>query len=231
MKRLLLAASVLALMSGASFAADLAPQPVEPVAPAYMPYSWTGFYVGLNAGGAWNDSKWKSVPGVTLFPSFNTNGSGFIYGAQAGYNYQFDQFVVGLEGDFSGSTVKGDGSCAGTPARCRTKQDWLASIRARAGYAFDRLLIYGTGGVAFTQYKNDETFPQAVSWGDSTRTGWTVGLGVEYAVTDHITAGVEWKYYDFGDKKENARNFPFGPATIKFKETENTVIAKVNYKF
>ncbi|WP_348536017.1 outer membrane protein [Labrys sp. LIt4] len=230
MKRLLLAASVLTLLSGASFAADLAPQAVEPVAPAYAPYSWTGFYVGLNAGGAWNDSKWSPVAGVTSFPSFNTNGSGFIYGAQAGYNYQINQFVVGLEGDFSGSTVKGDGSCAGTAARCETKQDWLASIRGRVGYAFDRLLIYGTGGVAFTQYKNRETSPISVSWGDSTRTGWTVGLGAEYAITDHITAGVEWKYYDFGDKNENA-NPVINPSAIKFKETEHTVIGKINYKF
>jgi outer membrane immunogenic protein len=194
MKSLLIACSILALGTASAMAADLAPQPVEPVVPVVLPFSWTGFYVGLNAGGAWNNSKWKAAPPITVFPSFNTNGDGFIYGAQAGYNYQIDQFVVGLEGDISGSTVKGDGSCAGTPARCQTQQDWLASVRARVGYAFDRLLIYGTGGVAFTSYNNEQTTPIHVGWDENTRTGWTAGLGVEYAITDHITAGLEWKY-------------------------------------
>lgn len=72
-----------------------------------MPYSWTGFYVGAQVGGAWNDSRWSplSAPG---FDPFNTNGSGVVYGGQIGYNYQINRFVIGIEGDFAGSAAKGD---------------------------------------------------------------------------------------------------------------------------
>lgn len=203
-------------------AADL----VEPV--AAMPYSWTGFYVGAQVGGAWNNSRWSpaSVPG---FVPFNTNGSGVVYGGQIGYNYQINQFVIGIEGDFAGSTVKGDDQCSTVPGtNCETKQDYLGSVRGRLGYAVDRFLIYGDAGVAFTKYKLAETdFPQ--SFGGGARVGWTAGLGAEYAFTDHWTAGVEWNYYDFGSK-DGASSF--NPAfVLSARETENTVVARINYKF
>ncbi|WP_214477736.1 outer membrane protein, partial [Mesorhizobium sp. dw_380] len=164
----------------------------EPVGAA--PYSWTGFYVGAQVGGAWNDSRWSPVGGLGFVP-FNTNGSGVVYGGQIGYNYQINQFVIGIEGDFAGSTVKGDDQCSTTAGTtCETKQDYLGSVRGRLGYAVDRFLIYGDAGVAFTKYKFAETdFPQ--SFGGGSRVGWTAGLGAEYAFTDHWTAGVEWNYY------------------------------------
>lgn len=203
-----------------ALAADFVPQTTGPTS-----YTWTGFYVGANVGGAWNDSKWSDFGG----PEFNTNGSGAVYGGQIGYNYQIQQFVLGVEADFDGSSVKGDNQCSSTVGSvCRTKQDWLASVRGRAGYAFDRLLIYGTGGVAFTKYKFDQIVLLDQSWNGGSRTGWTAGLGAEYALSDHITAGVEWKYYDFGKKTGDGG---ISPPSIGFKETENSVIAKVNYKF
>lgn len=224
--KLRFAAVALLLSTTSVFAADLAPAPVEPIAPiAYAPFDWTGFYVGVNVGGAWNDSKWSGFAA----PSFNTNGSGVIYGGQIGYNYQINQFVLGLEGDFNGSSVDKKNQCSNVAGSvCRTEQNWLGSIRARAGYAFDRLLIYGTGGVAFTDYDFSQTAALPQSWGSGSRTGWTAGLGVEYAITDHITAGVEWKYYDFGRKTGSGG---VAPAAVRFNETENTVIAKLNYKF
>lgn len=221
----------LALIFSAAFLAAsspvLAADLVEPV--AAMPYSWTGFYVGAQVGGAWNDSRWSPTtpPG---FDPFNTNGSGAVYGGQIGYNYQINQFVIGIEGDFAGSAVKGDSQCPATPgSNCQTKQDYLGSVRGRLGYAIDRLLIYGDAGVAFSKYKFAETQLLLQSFGGGSRVGWTAGLGAEYAFTDHWTAGVEWNYYDFGSK-DGASSI--NPAfVLKARETENTVVARINYKF
>ena len=222
--------AVVTMSSFAASAADLPTTKGPPPAPAYIPpYSWTGFYIGGQLGGAWNDSHWSPVPGGGAFASFGTPGSGFLYGGQAGYNYQIGQFVLGVEGDVSGLDLTGDSQCStSVGTTCRTRQDWLGSIRGRAGFAVDRLLFYADGGVAFTDYRFAETTPFAQSWGGGSRTGWTVGLGAEYAITDHFTGGVEYNYYDFGSAVGSGG---FGPTSIKFREFENTVVAKVSYKF
>jgi outer membrane immunogenic protein len=220
MKLALLCSAAFLAVSSTAMAADL----VEPV--AAMPYSWTGFYIGAQVGGGWNDSRWSG----DTFPTFNTNGSGAVYGGQIGYNYQIDQFVIGIEGDLAGSSVKGDNQCAGGPgSNCQTKQDYLASVRGRLGYAIDRVLIYGDGGVAFTKYKFRETQPFQQSFDGGNRVGWTAGLGAEYAFTDHWTAGVEWNYYDFGSKSGASSVIP--AFSVKNRDTENTVVARINYKF
>jgi outer membrane immunogenic protein len=223
--------ALLALSGIAARAADLptvkGPPPAP--APAYVSYSWTGFYIGGQLGGAWNDSSWSTAPGMLPFPAFGTPGSGFLYGGQAGYNYQIGQFVLGAEGDLSGLALTGDNQCSNAVGTtCQTTQDWLGSIRARAGFAIDRLLIYGDGGVAFTDYHFAETVGVLQSWGRGSWTGWTLGLGAEYALTDHITAGVEYNYYDFGAAVAGGGT---PPSSIKFTESENTVVAKVSYKF
>lgn len=225
MKLALLCSVAFMAVSSPVLAADL----VQPV--ATMPFSWTGFYVGGQAGGGWNDSHWSptttSFPGV--FIPFNTNGSGGIFGGQIGYNWQMDQYVIGVEGNLAGSTVKGDGECAGnTGSDCQTKQDYLGSVRGRLGYAVDRFLIYGDAGVAFTKYKFRQIdFPQ--SFGGESRVGWTAGLGVEYAFTDHWTAGVEWNYYDFGSKSGESDRQP--GFSVDNRDIENVVVGKINYKF
>ncbi|TPL40239.1 outer membrane protein [Mesorhizobium sp. B2-4-6] len=218
----------LALLCSVAFLAATSPvlaaDLVQPV--ATMPFSWTGFYVGGQAGGGWNDSRWSG----NGFPTFNTNGSGGIFGGQIGYNWQIDQYVIGIEGDFSGSTVKGDNQCAASPGTtCETKQDYLGSVRGRLGYAVDRFMIYGDAGVAFTKYKFAEVdlFPQ--SFGGGSRVGWTAGLGVEYALTDHWTAGVEWNYYDFGSKSGESDQQP--GFFVDNRDTQNVVVGKINYKF
>ncbi|CDX59178.1 Outer membrane protein [Mesorhizobium plurifarium] len=218
MKLSLLCSVAFLAASSPVLAADL----VQPV--AGMPFSWTGFYVGGQAGGGWNDSHWSG----SFFP-FDTNGSGGIFGGQIGYNWQIDQYVIGIEGDLAGSTVKGDNQCSvATGTTCETKQDYLASVRGRLGYAVDRFLIYGDAGVAFTKYKIaevDSTTPQ--TFGGGSRVGWTAGLGAEYALTDHWTAGAEWNYYDFGTRT----GFDAGGQLLRNRDTENTVVGKINYKF
>ncbi|WP_245429381.1 outer membrane protein [Mesorhizobium sp. WSM3860] len=168
----------------------------------------------------WNDTHWTG----NTFP-FTTKGSGGVFGGQIGYNYQVGQYVIGIEGDLAGSSVKGDNEFVF--ANLTTKQDYLGSLRGRLGYAFDRFLIYGDGGAAFTNYKFSETLvfpPFFQSLGGGSHVGWTAGLGVEYAFTDHWTAGVEWNYYDFGTRST------LSPPVYN-RDTENVVVGKINYKF
>jgi outer membrane immunogenic protein len=228
MKVCAIAVAAVLLGAGSALAADLPTVKGAPPAPAAPQFSWTGFYVGGQLGGAWNSSEFGVASGPPAAP-FLTDGGGVIYGGQAGYNYQFGQFVIGVEGDFAGSTMVGNAQCStviGT--NCRTSQDWLGSVRARVGAAFDRLLVFGDGGVAFTQYRFSQNVPVTQSWGSGGRTGWTLGVGAEYAVSDHVTAGVEYNYYNFGDAVGTGG---FGPTSIKFTESENTLVAKLNYKF
>jgi outer membrane immunogenic protein len=238
MKASVLAVSLALAAAGPALAADLPTTKGPPPAPmmAYVPYSWTGFYIGGQLGGAWNESDWSRPAGSTFnTAAYGDPGSGFLYGGQAGYNYQINQFVLGVEGDIAGSTIKADTTCIATTgpiagATCQTKQDWLASVRARGGYAFDRFLLYVDGGVAFTDYNFAETTLAPKTFGSGSRTGWTIGLGLDYAFTDHIIGGVEYNYYNFGAR--NGANLA-GPSTglIRFNESENTVAATLSYKF
>jgi outer membrane immunogenic protein len=117
-------AVVIALFGiGPALAADLPPPASPPLPPPILPsYSWTGWYGGLQLGGAWEKSNWRL---------FSQTGSGFLYGGQLGFNYQIDQFVFGAEGDVTGSTLKADSICAAVAGtNCRTSMDYLASLRA-----------------------------------------------------------------------------------------------------
>src|SRR5579872_2576180 len=150
MKRLLIVATLALSAGGQALAADLpAPRPVPP--PAYVPvaplFSWTGFYIGINGGGAFGTSSWSDPNDV---PTGNFSTSGALVGGTLGGNYQLGSFVLGVEGDGDWSNVRGttfNTSCA--VVGCTTKSDWLATVRGRAGWAWDRVLFYGTGGAAF----------------------------------------------------------------------------------
>jgi outer membrane immunogenic protein len=171
-----LAVVIILLAVEPTMAADIAsPPPPPPPAPApppiASPYSWSRLYGGVRLGGAWDDSEWRL---------FSQSGSGFLYGGQLGFNYQISQFVLGAEGDLSGSTLTADGICAANVGtNCQTQMNYLASVRARAGMAFDRLLVYGDGGVAFGGFKFAQTEGLLQSWDATTHIGWTAGTGVE----------------------------------------------------
>jgi outer membrane immunogenic protein len=219
MNKLLLAVSFVALSSSA-FAADLAPQPVEPVVPTVLPFSWTGFYAGVHAGADFGKAEVR-VPAVPVRADFD--GTGFLGGAHAGYNAQFDGgFVVGLEGDIDYSSLS---KTKDLGAIVKFRNEWQGSIRARAGYAFDRFLPYLTGGVAFGDVKFTSNGITAVS---DTRVGWTVGGGVEYAVTDNWLVRAEVRYVDLGEKSTF-----IAPAGVRAKTSFESVNATlgVSYKF
>ncbi len=243
MKKLLLAGSVIALTSGAAFAADLAPAPVEPVAPVYVPYSWTGFYVGAQAGYAWANTDialYRAVPPRLLAGRTSSSPDGGFGGGFAGYNYQFEgNYVLGAEADFNGSDINATdplvipGAGVIPAINTSSKMDWFGSVRLRAGYAFDRFLPFITGGYAFGHLKNEvvNTVGPIRIPADDTMSGWTIGAGLEYAITDHILARVEYRYTDYGNKDSLAHNNLGVPGILKRDFKTNDVRVGVSYKF
>ena len=205
------------LCAGPAMAADLAPYPSEPAAPAqvYLPYSWTGFYIGAHAGYGFGnvDPKLAGAP----LDSFDING--FVGGVHAGYNYQMNQFVLGVEADADLTSIHGSTFDPVLGATDKLSVPWQGSVRGRLGYAWDRFLLYGTGGVAFADAK--------LAGGNSKGlVGWTLGAGVEYAFTDSLSGRVEYRYSDFQRATFTA---PAGPIRSKFDESQ--VLVGISYKF
>jgi outer membrane immunogenic protein len=189
MKKILLASVALFGFAGAASAADLPVRaaPPAPIIAAVPVFTWTGFYVGVNAGYGWNANDSITVGGLTF--DLDDEG-GFVGGAQAGYNYQIGSFVVGLEGDIQYADFGGDDRFDfdgdGILDDDFNTSDWFGTVRARAGVAFDRALIYATGGFAFAD----------------NATGWTVGGGLEYAFTNNLSAKIEGLYVNL-DQDDN----------------------------
>ena len=229
-------AAALALAAGGhALAADLPqPGPPPPRAPAtYVPvpvpvFTWSGVYIGVNGGYAFGTSNWNDpVDG----PTGNFNTTGYLAGGTVGGNYQWGQFVFGVEGDWDWSNLNGTSftNCIGG---CETKSDWLATARFRAGYAWDRILFYGTGGGAFGNLQAGwGTYP----FSSSTQIGWTAGAGVEFALSPNWTAKVEYLYVDLGNQScafaNCAGGYPSTSVATAVTLTENVVRVGVNYKF
>jgi outer membrane immunogenic protein len=187
-------------------AADLpvrpAPAPMAPV--AYAPaaiYNWTGVYIGGQLGAGFGNSSWTD-PLTGAKNNFNS-GAGFLGGAQVGGNLQFNMLVVGVEGDFNWSSLKASGTDSIGNA-INSNVNWTSTVTGRIGAAFDRLLVYGKGGVAFAQGQNGFTDLFGNSAGvTSTRTGWTAGAGLEYGITRNLSAKIEYDYLGFGSQTLN----------------------------
>ena len=228
MKRILMAAALALAAGGQALAADLPqPAPPPPRAPAtYVPvpvpvFSWTGIYFGINGGYGFGTGDFSS--GATV-----SSVNGFLVGGTLGGNYQWNQFVLGIEGDGAWTNLDGTTTTTCGPPSCEVKSTWLATARGRAGYAIDRILIYGTGGGAFG---NVQAAAGALPFSSSTQTGWTAGAGVEFAFTPNLTGKVEYLYVDLGSLA-CAQAICGGPATGRGLDlTENVVRVGVNYKF
>lgn len=193
----LLAVAAFALTPPA-FAADLGPTYVEPAAP--IMWSWSGFYVGAQLGYAWGDFDTVATTGGVVFASGSDDANGFVGGIHIGVNWQVDNIVFGLEGDIEATGIDGHAVDAVFGVESFMDADWQGSLRARLGFAVDNWMPYITAGVAFT----DVDFSSGLiggpydTWSD-TATGWTVGLGVEYAFSPNWSARLEYRYTDFGD--------------------------------
>jgi outer membrane immunogenic protein len=233
MRRQILLASVGAIaISGSAFAADLRPPPV------YLPpppiFSWSGLYMGGQVGYAWGSDPIDAVD--TLFGDegfFNANPSGVIGGAHLGYNLQIGQWVAGIEGTVDGTSIEGTAAAA-TGVTMTTRSEVQGSIRARVGIAWNRWLIYGTGGAAFAGNTDGyiNNVPALSETDSKTRSGWTVGGGVEYAMTDNWSLRAEYRYSDFG----RSPDFPFptltlGNVSFTHHLTESQIQAGFSYRF
>jgi outer membrane immunogenic protein len=253
--------AVATFLAAASLSAQAADLPAAPVykapPPAPSGYNWTGFYVGLNAGGAWGSSAITTTLNPTPNPPNNAavaaadsptiNSSGFTGGIQAGYNWQTGNFVLGVEADFDylglrGSQNAGGAFPVGNPGTFATSNsvqtDWLFTARPRLGVLFNGWLVYGTGGLAvtdpqFNSVKTD-TFNQneAASFA-TTRVGWTIGGGGEYALGNGWSLKAEYLYADFGSVSVAALQPPANVITFTHNVplTTNIVRGGINFKF
>jgi outer membrane immunogenic protein len=226
-KFLLTSVAALGLIAaGAASAADLPSRKGPVMAPvAYVPaFTWTGFYVGANAGYAWGQIDSTNLGIVNPF----SDPDGFIGGGQIGYNYQINQFVLGLEADFQGADLKSRATNFAGTVSASNEINWFGTVRGRVGYAFDRFLPYFTGGFAYGNVKNKITAPTFAFSDDNTQYGWTIGGGLEYAFTNNLTAKVEYLYVDL-DKE--SFSVPGGTFNANVETKFSVVRAGLNYKF
>ena len=210
----------------AAQAADL-PRKAPPV--VYAPvFTWTGFYIGLNAGGIRADGDVSSNFGA----GWGATGTSFILGGQAGYNWQMGNFVLGIEGDFDWTNAhRSSGFVTTVPfgsVQATADWDWVATIAARFGYAWDRVLLYGKIGAGWskTSVAVVTAGGATVASSNNTNTGLLLGLGLEYAFSLNWTAKVEFNWLDMGDRT-------FNNGVNSFTVSPNIQMVKfgVNYKF
>jgi len=186
-------------------------------------YDWTGWYAGINAGAALNNSNVDSsvnsgeLPGDIaheLKGSIQGDETAFTGGVQAGYNWQSSNFVLGVEADFnyldidqSRSRGKDVGDIGRIDSELGFQADWFGTLRGRLGYAFENVLVYGTGGLA---YGHEEVNGGIEAAGNTWRAsesdvnwGWVLGGGAQFAIDDNWSVGAEYLYVDLGSSDFN----------------------------
>lgn len=264
MKRLVLSFIMSALMLTGAVAADL-PSIIAkgPAAAPVAVYSWEGVYAGLNGGGTWGDIKTTKnsmttsgalvgIPAGAFSPAATFLGadsaasvSGATVGGFAGYNYQLGRVVLGVESDFAWSDIKTASAFSGSPLgpqyTTSTTNDMFGTTRARLGYAFDHVLVYGTGGVGYGHFKSSlgilpgpkgaPTGPQYAASNDAWLVGAAYGGGVDWQVMPNWIVGVEYLRIDYG---KSGHDFNFGKAGSAHADADvamNVVRARIGYKF
>lgn len=221
MKRTVVLASALAagLFASTAHAADL------PSYESVPSFSWTGAYVGVQAGYGWNRAKFKAF-GADL----KYKPKGFMVGGYAGYNYQFEgsPLVIGVETDFNYADIDDRKDLFGGFVTSKTRTKWAGATRARVGYSFGRTLVYAAGGVAYARREASVGVPLiGLSAKDrKTSVGWTIGGGVEHAITDNVIARVEYRYTDYGKDKFNLAGL-----NVRGSNHEHRVMAGLSFKF
>jgi outer membrane immunogenic protein len=269
MKKLLFASTGFVLFAGTSvLAADLPVKAPVYKAPVVVPvFSWTGFYVGGNVGYSWGRASTDLTETVTTTASITgPNGpiasatvtqtsfgndrarlNGGLGGFQAGYNWQFDRYVAGLEGDIQGTGERGGVTicpvtAGAAPVPCpgptgtlfgtaNYRLPWFGTLRGRLGVTFDRVLLYATGGLAVGEIKADyvDGFfnstttlnPLATGSVNTTRAGWVVGAGIEGAIDRNWSIKAEYLHLDFGsiDQSISANGVPLTVVIGDFRTT------------
>jgi outer membrane immunogenic protein len=213
------------------------PQPMPIMPPMF---SWTGFYLGGNLGGGFGFVKEKSYYSTGQVTKRSNPLMGFLGGLQGGYNYQWtDWFVIGAEVDFDWSNLQSMNNVNINGQRTSSfKNMYVGTVRARLGYAADRALMYITGGYAYDSLKGTFSFadmritnPPVYTFSKTkTQNGWTLGGGLEYALTYNVLVRAEYLYMGFQKFKYN----PFGAVGLAGHTTRSgfsVARAGLSYKF
>ncbi len=209
-----------------------------PVAPA--PFSWSGFYIGGNAGGAWSDINHTTTTAAGLSQTLNFDEGSFAGGVQAGYQVQMGAVVFGVEMGLTGFNLQQRKAFDPVFGADRTRQvdvDWLFTVTPRIGYATDKWMVYFKGGyanadVATSVYTTSTDFQRT---GNNRREdGWTIGTGFEYAVNSIVSMGVDYSYVEIDPKRRPAFT-QFDPLSStnagRFGDVEiHLVTARINFK-
>jgi len=252
-KKVLLASAALALFASPGFAADL------PVKAPPMPvpvFTWTGFYVGGNGGWGWGRSQSTELaPGSLAFPTGTVfdeiHSSGWLAGAQVGFNYQTAyNLVVGVEGEWDWTNISGTETTVSTAPRRvgfsstttgRIKD--LADLTGRIGWAAGPWLFYGKGGVALDQTSSTGVFLSPTgalvdtrTTGTIDRSGWVVGAGFEWAFAPAWSAKIEYEHFDFGSTPIGVSHITtatgaFTQTFVSSTEKVDVVKGGINYRF
>lgn len=251
--RILVAGAALIALGAVSpaVAADMSPAPFYK-APAMLPsYNWTGLYIGANIGGSFGnaDTSVAFAGAGVATPSFNMDG--VVGGGQIGYNLQTGSWIWGIEADFQGTSQSGSGAASQTGIlninaalipvtgnlAYSEKLPWFGTVRGRLGFTpADRWFLYATGGLAYGEVDTNSTLTVGpTSAGTSfsnTKTGWTVGAGVEAALWGKWTGKLEYLYVDLGSVNNSFTGLSiFTPVTISSHVTDNIVRVGLNYRF
>ncbi|MBX9930413.1 MAG: porin family protein [Methylobacterium sp.] len=269
-KKILLAGSALAMMAGTAAAADLPRRAAPPVFVPVPVFTWTGAYFGINAGYVFSESDTARTTGIGALqnnvnlglrePGVRVSTEGFTAGGQVGYNYQFtpgNGLVVGVEADaqytdLDSSVTRSIFIPAANPNRLtniyRTEMSFLGTVRGRVGYAFDRFLVFGTGGFAYGDVTHSVQFQTGVpitysGQRNQMETGYVYGGGVEYALptdsflnffkTSAVTIKAEYLRYDLGSSNLLVASVG-GPGigyNTRFQNEGSIARAGINYKF
>jgi outer membrane immunogenic protein len=237
-----------------ALAAALRPAAAADIAPYYYPqqtiviFTWTGFYVGAHGGGAWankdfSGTTYSAAGALSNQTGFSISPTGWLGGGQFGANYQSGSWVFGIEADVSWANLTGSSSCSSNVAgaiafsqNCNATINGLGTLAGRLGFAVDRALIYGKGGVAWASdsYTLDSTTilgPLSFNANES-RWGWMVGAGFEYSFADNWSWKIEYNYMDFA-----TRSVLLNDSTGLFNlnsnvgERINVVKAGINYRW
>jgi outer membrane immunogenic protein len=246
--------ATLATVAAIGFASVASAADMPTKAPAYAPpvaFSWTGFYVGGQVGGGWASSTTTDVDATASYPAgfvdSAINYSGVLGGLYGGFNYQINQFVIGIDGDYSWADLTGSGSDTspinGGHTNYSDKIKWVATLTGRLGYAMNyNWMIFVKGGGAWADFSGSSATFSAAGVNTSngtaseTRTGWTIGGGTEWGFAPHWSAKLEYDYVDFSTANWNSTltNVATGAVTTPARSATsymNIVKLGVAYRF
>lgn len=227
-------------------------------------YDWSGLYLGATAGGAWSKDKLRldasgsylgsDASAFSALGSTDFNQTSGIFGGKLGINWQYANWVLGLEGDWSRLRMRESTEIFGRPFSDPSlayyaqfneavSSDWVATVRGRAGYAFDNLLVYGTAGLAFGNQRLSVTEHDhaplgsgdgsSSAYGSGVKAGWAAGGGVEYALSDNWIISTEYLHIDLGKVDATGRIDTGNTAVLNYSvELQSDIVrAGIAYKF